>query len=100
MSAESTDYDPLAHVPDPTDPIQVFAYRRGVEIFVEIREKDSADGLTIPWMEALKVASRINEQVIHAVEGFFRQAQDGTIPEFERRISELGPHGEGTAEQN
>ena len=28
-------YDPLAHVPDPDDDVQVFAYRRGAEIFVD-----------------------------------------------------------------
>ena len=50
-------YDPLAHVPDPNDPIQVFAYRRGAEIYVEIRAKDAKDGLTVPWLDALKVAS-------------------------------------------
>ena len=32
----SGDYDPLAHVPDPNDRFQVFAYTRGAEIFVEI----------------------------------------------------------------
>jgi hypothetical protein len=93
-------YDPLAHVPDPDDPVQVFAYRRGAEIFVEIRAKDAKDGLTIPWLDALKVAADINEQVRFAVEGFLSQVQDGTIPEFERRLNEWGPHGEGTAEQN
>ena len=93
-------YDPLAHVPDPNDPIQVFAYRRGAEIFVEIRAKDATDGLTIPWMDALRVASQINQQVIYAVEGLLTQVQDGTIAEFERRLNDWGPHGEGTADQN
>jgi hypothetical protein len=37
MGAESTNYDPLAHVSDPNDLIQVFALRCGVEIYVEIR---------------------------------------------------------------
>jgi hypothetical protein len=100
MSSEGTKYDPLAHVPDPNDPIQVFAYRRGVEIYVEIREKDSTTGLTIPWLLAMKVPSQINEQLLYAIEGVLIETRDGTVPEFERLIDEWGPHGEGTAEQN
>jgi hypothetical protein len=100
MSPESAKFDPLAHVPDPNDPIQVFAYRHGIEVYVEIRAKDATTGLTIPWMLALDVAAKINQQVLYAIDGVLSQVQDGTIPEFERLIEELGPHGEGTAELN
>ena len=95
-----SDYDPLAHVPDPHDPIQVFAYRHGAEILVEIRAKDAKNGLTVPWTEALRVAANINQQIFYALEGFVQQVNEGTIPEFDRLTDQWGPHGEGTAEQN
>ena len=94
------DYDPLAHVPDPDDRFQVFAYTRGVEIWVEISVKATSVTLTIPMLDALKIAANINHQLVYAFEGVLKRFDAGTLPEFERLISEWGPHGEGTAEQN
>jgi hypothetical protein len=51
-------------------------------------------------LDAIKVAGDINQQLFHAIEAMFKRAQDGTVPEFERLISEWGRHGEGTAEKN
>jgi hypothetical protein len=94
------DYDPLADIPDPNDRFQVFAYTRGVDLWVEISDKATGVTLTIPMLDALKIAANINQQVVYALEGLFKRAEGGTLPEFERLISEWGPHGEGTAEKN
>jgi hypothetical protein len=96
----SADYDPLAHVPDPNERFQVFAYTRNLQIYVEISDTHAGTALTIPMLDALKVAGNINQQLVYALEGLFKRAEGGTLPEFERLISEWGPHGEATAEQN
>ena len=59
----SADSGPLAHVPDPNDRFQVFAYMHGAEIYVEIVDKQTGSGLEIPPLEALKVAGNINQQL-------------------------------------
>jgi hypothetical protein len=97
----SDEYNPLDHWPDPAKRFKVLAYtRRGVEIYVEVMDDTTKQGVMMPLIEALQVAADINLEVARLLDVVAHQMADGTIPEFERRIAEWGLHGEGTAEQN
>ena len=96
----SDDYDPLDHLPDPEKRFQVLAYTRGVELYVEVMDATTKQGVAMPFVDALRVASEINAEAARMLEVVVSQMEQGTIPLFERLIAEWGPHGEGTAEQN
>ena len=97
----STDYNPLDHLPDPSKRFQVVAIlRRDTEVDIEIVDVVTKQGVVVPLLQALEIAADINLEAARIMRLIADQMTDGTLPEFERRIAEWGPHGEGTAEQN
>jgi hypothetical protein len=98
MAEERGHLVPLDHLPNPSKRFKVLAYtRRGVEIYVEVMDGTTKQGVMMPLIEALQVAADINLEVARLLNVVADQMANGTIPEFERRVAEWGPHGEGTA---
>lgn len=61
-------FDPLAHVPDPDQRYQVFAFMHGGAPFVQIADVESKTGVIVDLLSALEVARDINDQVVHLLE--------------------------------
>ena len=98
MSADDT---PLDHLPDPSKRFQVLAIlRRDTDVDIEIVDVVTKQGIVVPLFQALEIAADINLEAARIMRLIADQMTDGTLPAFERRKVEWGPHGEGTAEQN
>jgi hypothetical protein len=93
-----TSRDPLEHLPDPAKRYRVLAVTRGAELYVEIFDTVEQRGVVVPFPEALTVAAEINLEIarIFAELATHLDRDDGTIPEWERQISEWKKQGKGT----
>jgi hypothetical protein len=92
--------NPLDHLPDPVKRYQVLALTRGAEVSVEILDDVRKTGVTMDVLSALRVAADINLEATRMMEVTASQVEQGTILVWKQMISEWGPHGERTAEQN
>jgi hypothetical protein len=94
--------DPLAHLPGPTKRYRVLALTRGAEVHVEIWDEVEKRGVVLTFPEALEVAAAITLEVARLSEviGTHLDREDGTIPEWERQISEWKKKGTGTEGRN
>ena len=81
---------------------RVLAVTRGAEIHVEIWDELTKTGVVVPYPEALTVAAEINLEIARIFEELASHLDeaDGTIPEWERQISEWRKKGTGAEGQN
>ena len=96
----SDPYDPLDHLPDPAKRFKVLGYTRGVELYIEVMDDVTKQGVVMDFLSALRVAADINLEAARILEVVTSQMEQGTIPQFEKLIGEWGHHGEGTADKN
>ena len=85
--------DPLhrrTHVPDPAKRYRVLGVTRGAEISIEIFDDVEKRSVVLTFPEAMRVATDINLEIARIFPGLATHLdrEDGTIPEWERRISE------------
>ena len=91
--------------PDQSTEVSAKRYRalsvtRGVEVFVEIVDEVTRQGLLVPFPEILTLGADINLELARICEVLGARMDQGTLPVWERITSTWGPHGEGKAEHN
>jgi hypothetical protein len=95
-----TDDAPPDHLPDPEQCFQVLAYTRGAEAYIKILDDVRKTGVMMDLLSALRAAAEINLEATRIMEVVASQIEQGTMPVWRTFISDWGPHGNGTAEQN
>jgi hypothetical protein len=95
-----SDDHPHDHLPDPAKRFKVLAYTNDLEIYVELMDDEMKTGVVMDVFSALRAAADINLEIARITEVVAAQVEDGTIPVWKQLLSEWGPHGEGTAENN
>ena len=90
--------DPPTHAPDPAKRYTVLGFTRGAQIYIEIFDEVEKRSLVVPFPEALTLAADINLAVAHVFSELaaYLDREDGTIPGWERQISEWKKKGTGT----
>ena len=79
---------------------RTLAVTRGVEVFVEIVDEVTRQGVLVPFPEILTLGADINLELARICEVLGARMDQGTLPVWERSRSKWGPHGEGKAEHN
>ena len=77
---------------------RVLAVTRGAEIYIEIWDEVTRAGIVVPFPEVLTVAADITLELarIFAELHTHLDQEDGTLPEWERQITEWRKKGKGT----
>ena len=77
---------------------RVLGVTRGTEIHVEIWDELTKTGVVVPFPEVLTVAAEITLEIARIFEEIMTHldADDGTVPEWERRMTEWRKKGTGT----
>ena len=77
---------------------RVLGVTRGAEVYVEIWDEVEKRGVVLTYPEALTVAAEINLEIVRIFKELVSHLDrdDGTVPEWERQISEWRKKGTGT----
>lgn len=86
-------------LPDPENRIQVLAVTRGLDVYVELIDDHTKQGVVMDIASALRAASDINREVARVIEQVAEQIEDGTVPVWEGNPLERR-HGQGAADLN
>jgi hypothetical protein len=91
---------PLDHLPDPAKRFTVLASTNDLEISVELMDDVMKTGVVMDGFSALRAAADITREIAQITDVVAAQVEDGTVPVWKHLLSERGPHGEVTAENN
>ena len=81
--------DPLAHLPDPDQRFQVFGFARGLNVWVQILDSETGQGMVLDMVTAMEVVRDINSEMVRVL---------GEIhDEFQRQDETAGDEPEGLA---
>jgi hypothetical protein len=86
--------------PDASNRFQVYGFRKGANALIEVIDDTTKTGVLMDPLSAMDVAASIITELKRVMLEVVDEMDGGTVPEWNRFIGELGPHGEGTAERN